>query len=177
MGAEWYDVGDGRLDYAFSQEDGARSGRGTLVLPRSEPADFLFLTGTAVYLQVTDETAGRLTAGRTMAQLVRWLGLGRVRKDLSTPLEARADRIWIQSVQDSAVLVLRLGDGPEDVAFFPLGELASGARAMAAGFGRVQVMVFVGDTFLPRATWRTLEELVSRQQAWGGLVAYTDAGA
>jgi hypothetical protein len=181
----WFEVGDDstqrawgdpRLatwDYAFSSQQGCIEGKRELVTPDGSRLEFEYHSTAAVWIELSDDTASVLGAE---PRFWRHLGLGRLRKDLSTPLDAEPERIWIQASQGEAVLVLRPEGQEETPVFFLIGPLGEGAQNLARTFESVSLTFFVGSGFLPRPTMRGLDIAVAEKRAWGGLVACTPEG-
>jgi hypothetical protein len=153
-------------DYEYDEVDGA-GGQGELVAPDGTTHAFDYFAGAVLKIELTDEALGSL--GRLPAYF-RSLGLGRLRRDHSLPLLPPADRIWIQSTQDEAVLVTSTDRG--GTAFFRLGELHDSTRRMALT-GMVPVLFLVGVGVLPDPTMRQEARAAAAGRAWGGLVAAT----
>jgi len=134
------------------------------------------LATSAVWVQLDSTVAAAFAGGASSSLLFRRAGVGRVRKDLSTPPEAPADRIWIQGLDDKAVLVIRREPGPEHAAFFRLGAPSSGVRGLGRTFGRLAVQFVLADDFLPDASFRHLHRMVEQRRAFGALVSCTTDG-
>ena len=126
-----------------------------------------------IEIQLSPAVGAALAGDVPLSTMFRRAGIGRVRKDVSTPLEPDPDRVWIQAKLGHAVLVLRRGDGPEHAAFFRLGELDRNTRALSS---RSQVLFFLADDYLPEARWSRMLRLVREQEAFGALIASTIDG-
>jgi hypothetical protein len=170
-----FDTGEERRGHLISREPGALASESSVHLDGSEyPIRVLSTVG--IYVQLTADVAEALAGGTALATRFRRTGIGRVRKDLSTPLEPAADRVWIQAVNREALLVWRRDTGPDHAAFFRLGQLSPGARSLADSFGQVQVLLVIANDFLPEASVRQMQQLVEQQDAWGALIACTADG-
>jgi hypothetical protein len=171
----WYAIGEGKLDYSYDVDDAAFRAVPLLVPAAQSQAELRVRDCSEVWIEVRPTLVEVLTGGVPMQLFCRRIGLGRVRRDGSTPLRPSHDGVWIQAVQGEAVLVMRRGPG-EDYAFVPLGELTPKSREHAAVFGYLRILLLVSDTFMDRPTWRAMNDLVASQQAWGGLVTCIEEG-
>jgi hypothetical protein len=171
----WFDIGDGQNDYRWSAEQGAVLRESSFHLDGGE-YPCRILSSLAVFVQLSEEGAAALAGGVQLAALFRRAGVGRVRKDLSIPLQPSADRIWIQALGGDAVLVLRRESGPDHAAFFRLGQLSDAARSLGHTFGSVGVEFVLADDFLPDAAFRHLQRLVELRRAWGAQIDCTADG-
>lgn len=172
----WYAIGDGKLDYSYDTDDAVFRSVSLLVPAAGEQTELKVRDGSELWIEVPAALVAVLTGGVPMQLFCRRIGLGRVRKkDRSTPLRPSHDGVWIQAVQDQAVLVMRRGSG-EDYAFVLLGELTQTSRVQAAVFGYLRVLLLISDSFMARPTWRAMNELVASQNAWGGLVTCIEEG-
>jgi hypothetical protein len=170
-----FDTDEGRWDHLISREHGALASESSVHLDGYEyPIRVLSTVG--IYVQLTADVAQALAGGTALATRFRRTGIGRVRKDLSTPLEPAADRVWIQALNREALLVWRRESGPDHAAFFRLGQLSSGARTLADAFGRVAVLFIIANDFLPEASLQHMQQFVEQQRAWGALIACTADG-
>jgi hypothetical protein len=152
-------------------EEGATWGTGSMIVPDGRAFDFRFYSGLDVKIELSEEAFAALGE---FPRYLRSLGLGRLRKDLSLPLLPPADKIWIQSVNDDAVLVMRPQGAPP--AFFVVGPLGAAALRSAGALQLVAVLLFVGTDVLPAPTARMEARAAMAGRAWGGNVACTDAG-
>jgi hypothetical protein len=125
--SRWFVDEQGRYDYAWSTEGHLRQGwlglehGGQLVkMPIA-----VRTVSAGVMVQLSEATANLLTEGVRMDLFIRRRGMGRVRKDLSLPMEPPVDHAWVQGSNDNAVLVMRRreGDRVEDFAAFHLGPM------------------------------------------------------
>lgn len=183
-GAGWHEIADegsgrvwgdprlARWDYEYADEPGWTAGESQLLAPSGERFSFRFHSGTFLWIEMPEDAAAALGQ---LPRYWRQLGFGRLRKDLTVPLMPDADRVWVQSALDDAVLVMRPHATPAP-AFFMVGPLGEGARRMAAGPGFLMVLVAVGDGLLPNPTMRGLDAAAQDRRAWGGQVACTAAG-
>lgn len=165
----WGDPRFQTYDYSFIH-DGTLVGEGELITSDAKKHPYRYLADTGLSIQVDEATAAAVGID---ARLCRRLGLGRVRKDWSTPLYPPAERIWIQDALQRPTLVLRPQED-QPIVFFPLPEQTR--PAWGATVARVDIVLttlVIGDEFLPAATGRGLERARIAKRAWGGLVAAT----
>jgi hypothetical protein len=171
----WFDVGNGQMDYLYSTEPDAVMNVSSVHLDGHE-YPFRMLSASSVHIQLVPDVAQVLAGGSELSTLFRRAGVGRVRKDLSTPLKPPADRIWIQALNRDPLLVWRRESGPDHAAFFRLQRLSQADRSVGTAFGRVPVLFVVADDFLPRASWQHFVQVVEQRQAFGALIACTEDG-
>jgi len=123
--------------------------------------------GAGVTIQLNDEVGREMTQGVPLGTWFRRLGLGRVRADLSVPLEPPDDRVWITEPDGDARLHFASRDG---VAVVTLGELSYSSRRMLQYFG-LGVIICVGGHLLPDEHHRQLIHERDQGTVWGGLVS------
>lgn len=168
----WFQDDEGRLEMVRGDAPGSVWRQSSVYLDGIEyPIQVRSHAG--IEIQLSTEVAAILAGDVPLSTLFRRAGIGRVRKDFSTPLEPNADRVWIQAKLGDALLVLRRNDGPDHAAFFRLGELSQSVRA---SIFRDQVLFFLADDYLPDARWLRMLQLVHDQRAWGALIASTIDG-
>jgi len=129
-----------------------------------------------IQIQVGADFAAALPGPGGLASFFRRAGIGGVRKDLSIPLEPAVDLTWIQALDGDAALVVRAGEEPDAYAYFRLGTLTRSARGVGA-IGRLPVMFFQAEDYLPEARWSRMVQLVLDKQGWGALIACTKDAA
>jgi hypothetical protein len=149
---------------------GATQGIGQMIAPDGRTFEFHFYSGNDIKIELSEQAFAALGQ---FPKYLRSVGLGKLRKDMSTPLMAPSDQIWVQSAQDSATLVMR-PPGSEP-AFFRIGYLGLGALRMARGT-HLGVLFLIGTNVLPGPTMRAESRAGMAGKAWGGLVSCTAAG-
>jgi hypothetical protein len=173
----WVDAEDDGTEWGYSllygqdwiyPTEGTTSGLRTMVAPDGQTHEFRFYSGTDIKIELPEDAVAAIG---DIPRLWRSIGLGRLRKDLSLPLMPPPDKIWIQSGEGDATLVIRPSGG--EPAFFLLGPLAFGARQMA-GMGIVPVLFLVGTNVLPDPSMRQEARAAAAGRAWGGLIDSTD---
>jgi hypothetical protein len=173
----WFDTPDGGKDYSYADQIGAVAGAATLIVPGAGVTYACpYFADSGLWIQIPDQAAGELGGNAGMHRWARTLGMGRVRKDGSTPLEPPPDRIWVQRAFGDATLVTRHDASETGYAYLRLGELPRTAKTQLAITSRLQTRLFVSADFLPAALWSVEQTLIAAGQAWGALVSATIEG-
>jgi hypothetical protein len=132
------------------------------------PFEFLIESGDTVDIHLSNSAANALTSGIGMRRFARSLGLGVLRADLSIPLEPPVNRIWMEDIDAEVRLYMRTESQGSDLAVFDLGRLHRGVASWRVG--RVPLLVFASDSFLPGGSLHKLIQEQQAKRAWGGLV-------
>jgi uncharacterized protein with HEPN domain len=169
----WFEDPDSeRWDSLRGDEPGSVGRESSVHVNGSDYSILVRSQGGVVEIQLSPDVGSAIGGSVPLSTMFKRAGIGRVRKDCSTPLEPRPDQVWIQAKLGEAVLVVRFG-GPDHAAFFRLGELSQSTRALGP---RNPVLFFLAEDYLPEARWSRMLQLVRDQKAWGGLVTSTIDG-
>lgn len=155
--------------HRYSLEPGAVGRECSVTVDRVEHP-IRVLSSLGIFLQIEPNVASVIARGMELPALFRRLGVGRVRKDGSTPLEPPLHRIAVHDVDAEAALVWNPGEDPATRTVFRLGRLSAATVHLAATFARVSVQIYIATDFLPEARWERSRQLIEQRSAFGAMV-------